>query len=934
MTIVSTSTSSGPYAATADTTFAVTSYTVSEDEIEITLDGAIVSPTLYTFTRDTDGTGEVVFASAVTGEVIIYSKPAFDQPDEFQRFGAFFPDMINDKLDKAAARDLYLRDAVLPAGSTRASRAGFYLGWDAAGNPDLISGQGNPGGNIMSVGLFTDISSLSGDDLENTDIIQTSGRTAPGDYPARYVRDSDQTTLTVAGTALAAAAADPGAAATALTALLGRVRQQDANGDWWIAAAWELADAGTWGYVADGVDTAGTFTGTDNAAAVNAMIDYFTYINTYAQTICRIPEGTGRFASPIHMGRGNITSVTLQGAGLITGGAGYGGGTLLLMDYTDHPGITANTLRKSFIENMTIRGKSYQYVAAAQLGTLGTMTTPDDRLLASWFDPTMPLASTAKRYAPYAGVAVDPYHGAIPDATDRYPDLTLPAWLPAAAKITYGRTGGTSHLMIRNVRIEGFTVGIVVHPGNHDGNGDFVETEGAQIAYCAIARSNGNSQARANNNFGSTFGPCHTLFATSLHGQQNGNMAGLTSGGTVDGVMNWFTFNNGAETRGVVVFEGLRGENCFELGRFVATQTGAKNIVMRECDIDWNLQDATAGARGIPKTVLANSSSDGLGTPSGKGMLVMEDCSMGLFPTVFTAFQNIHLDRTVLASNYALGAFADGLGWKKCAHDTLAGGLVVPKLDPAGRAHRIAFDNAPLTGGGSILKVLAEPLSDWTTRDNPGSHYSQSFSPKLGRTKEAIPNYQKNHGTDKAVLTSNTFTTATGVWSFTVGYDAPTANLYGFCPGGVFVDEDGFVFWVSARGGVSGAWTITAQLQNGYAVDTGGATRSYPWGSFTHNSGTVYSIGGRFFTPSRPLYFTTNTSTGLTAVQSSDGTVNDSVAVNDWVFIDDYRDAWAGAGVQVNNVTAVPSTTQLTVASAATGSTPGHRLELAQRAQP
>src|SRR5687768_2908818 len=100
MTIVTEAISSGPYTATADTSFAVDFQSAGEDEIRVTLDDEDVSPLLYTFTRDDDGTGEVVFTLPVTGEVMIHSAPTFDQQTEFQRHGAWYPDLLNGPLDR------------------------------------------------------------------------------------------------------------------------------------------------------------------------------------------------------------------------------------------------------------------------------------------------------------------------------------------------------------------------------------------------------------------------------------------------------------------------------------------------------------------------------------------------------------------------------------------------------------------------------------------------------------------------------------------------------------------------------------------------------------------------------------------------------------------------------------------------------------------
>lgn len=146
MTISQTKISSGPYSASAQTTFAVDFQSAGPGEITVTLNDVTVSPSAYTFYRDADGTGSVIFNTAVTGTVRIISNPAFDQQIGFNRFGAFYPDQINQALDRAAARDLVIRDKAdrafkVPVGETApalpsaASRAGKILSFDSSGNP-------------------------------------------------------------------------------------------------------------------------------------------------------------------------------------------------------------------------------------------------------------------------------------------------------------------------------------------------------------------------------------------------------------------------------------------------------------------------------------------------------------------------------------------------------------------------------------------------------------------------------------------------------------------------------------------------------------------------------------------------------------------------------------------------------------------------------
>jgi hypothetical protein len=112
MTITTTDVSSGPYAGTGATgqQFVVDFQSAGEDEIEVQLDGIVVDPSAYTFDREADGTGTVT--ATLDGEVMIFSKPNFLQGADFQRFGPYFPDDINPHLDRAAQRDLYLKDRV------------------------------------------------------------------------------------------------------------------------------------------------------------------------------------------------------------------------------------------------------------------------------------------------------------------------------------------------------------------------------------------------------------------------------------------------------------------------------------------------------------------------------------------------------------------------------------------------------------------------------------------------------------------------------------------------------------------------------------------------------------------------------------------------------------------------------------------------------
>lgn len=176
---------------------------ISADEIEVLLNGVVVSPSNYTVTLNGNKTGSIT--AKLAGSVIIQSAPNFRQEANFDRFGPYFPDQIVPPLDKLAKQDLWLLEQIeravkVPAGETGpsmpslASRISKMLGTDAAGDiigvdrSEFKGDKGDPGGNAMSIGLFTSSSTLS--IALGTDLVRTSGYSAVGQGSALYVYDA------------------------------------------------------------------------------------------------------------------------------------------------------------------------------------------------------------------------------------------------------------------------------------------------------------------------------------------------------------------------------------------------------------------------------------------------------------------------------------------------------------------------------------------------------------------------------------------------------------------------------------------------------------------------------------------------------------------------------------------------------------------------
>ncbi len=111
MTTVVTTSKAGPLFANHTTPIPFTFQSLSSEELEVLRDGEVVSPSAYTVTRNTDGTGSInPKTSWGTSKVIIRSAPNFKQLTSFSRFGVFFPDQINSPLDRLARTIIALKD--------------------------------------------------------------------------------------------------------------------------------------------------------------------------------------------------------------------------------------------------------------------------------------------------------------------------------------------------------------------------------------------------------------------------------------------------------------------------------------------------------------------------------------------------------------------------------------------------------------------------------------------------------------------------------------------------------------------------------------------------------------------------------------------------------------------------------------------------------
>jgi len=258
----------------------------------------------------------------------------------------------------------------------------------------------------------------------------------------------------------------------------------------------------------------------DHAPALQAAIDYAMYrsagLGKAKGPRVIVPAGVLRIDDTIHLGYGtDFRSVEFIGAGLRQGGEYHvsGCGTAIVAFFNDRPAVAISGGRSTVVRGMSI----VQEKAGEHILSVANALNMSHLQPSAWVDPEFP-ASASSRYAPLAGIAIDPYSGVQPGT--HYPDVTYPAFLGVTPQ--YGKLH-SRNVLIEDVEINGFVVGIALQPANSDANGDFVKVRRAQIIFCVWGYSWGNTQARVQAIYDCIFAYCHTALTTVRHGLQIGN---------------------------------------------------------------------------------------------------------------------------------------------------------------------------------------------------------------------------------------------------------------------------------------------------------------------------------------------------------------------------------------------------------------------------
>jgi hypothetical protein len=261
----------------------------------------------------------------------------------------------------------------------------------------------------------------------------------------------------------------------------------------------------------------------DHQPAIQAAIDWLLfgslgipggpYYIDHQRPKLRLPSGIVRIDRPIQINYGiAYRSFILEGEGVLRGGEHGMMGTAIYANFDTDMAIAVTAGVDVLIRSMAIIGQNFDHIV--DLAFNGNDMA--DLQASAWVDPALP-AIASSRYAPYSGIAIDPYCGTQP--ADHYSDVLIPAGFGAVAQ--YGKPP-SRNVTIEDVNIQGFVVAVALQPSDFDGSGDFVHLNRVVAYYNTYIFSWGNSQARVNSCTDCTFQGFHTAFASTIHGKRIG----------------------------------------------------------------------------------------------------------------------------------------------------------------------------------------------------------------------------------------------------------------------------------------------------------------------------------------------------------------------------------------------------------------------------
>lgn len=599
----------------------------------------------------------------------------------------------------------------------------------------------------------------------------------------------------------------------------------------------------------------------NDTAAIQAAINAAIYNNSSSsanglKAVVYLPAGIYLCSGPLHLGYGtSFTSVTLQGDGIRYNAEAAFNGTAIVFTHNNAPGIVVQGSRFPVIKDMTIKGANAAYITANSRGT--GAGTDADLVAQNWVDPAFP-ASSSSRYAPYAGIAIDPYSGTRPATS--YPDVAYPSFLGSVSQ--YGKNFSSS-VSIENVQIDGFVVGVAVQPSDADGNGDYTKLNKVAITKCEYGLSIGNTQSRLVHLTDCQLVQVHTGIVTTKNGRQAGKPAILVESTEFGAIINWVDIPN-LSFGGCPEFVSCYGELIYSIG----TVTGASApsaVKFDNCEFAFQLQDY----RGVPKYIFSNS---------GLGFSIFSGCTFASSPS----------------SNYAFFSSAGAKAYAFEGCTTLVGATNLYEKFSLNVTSGITVN----TLGSDFERFSVLPQGQWNLDTgavvNVESVGVANNGPRLKCLPMATKTILNNNIAEGQtrlpfyITGKSAFTFSTSGRNVTVTTNL-SGNIWAMIQRGMGVgdtvwdDQTGITFRIRSRT----AEVFIMEAVSGY--DSAGNLLS----SIT-NTGALYLRNCRIYSPSFPVYCdTTNGNAVAINVNRGDNTaafIDTEIAVNDYIFFQPYGD--------------------------------------------
>jgi hypothetical protein len=633
---------------------------------------------------------------------------------------------------------------------------------------------------------------------------------------------------------------------------------------------------------------------TDDTAAIQAAIDAAMYVEKRA---LYLPGGRYLISAPLHIGYGtSFMSLSMFGDGRrYRGEAGFSG-TAIIASHVNAPAIVFQGVRASTLRDISIIGQNLDYLVKA--GPMGNRSKPawDDTVGANWVDPRILAANphADSRYAPYAGVAVDPYAGVRP--TPSYPDVRYPA-AHVGRDVQQYRKVYSSNIELDRVEISGFVVGVAVQPSDDDGNGDFVTLRKASITACRYALSVGNSQSRNIGLTDSEVSLVHTLATTIVHGRQIGKLGGVFSNVSTSNV--YRIFDVSLAYAGTITVSGFYCESQFRIGDFGLGSAGDAACIFDGAQFSFDAQQAPM--RGTPAEVLT----------AGFGQILFRGCKFTNYPHVLS----FRADYATFEDCLFLSQSVPSDLAERLTYNATMGGLVPMQLglNSAGLFRRILYTRYDVDSGKSAPTAQL-PVGACSRSKGPPL-YATALAP-LASPRNTLPINAPVDALDKKALKSCVLSGRQLTLVFVRRSELEFA-LKGPLPGDVLWDDvTGMTFGVRSRTDM----TVTAVALNNYRqVDDEDRCAT----EFSLSQGNLYVGNARLYTTSYPVLGSVMAlpSDKLTSVGRADGYREyiREIQPGDWMYVDQYTDMfWNPSSARVAEVDAHSGTVTFAAAGATT----------------